>query len=82
MHKTEIKAILGETIQKLRNGEVRPDVAHEIAHIAGRQINLMTTEISYAKARGEKPEIEELTTHPVTAAAKTLAKRQSELRAA
>lgn len=51
----ELRAILCDTIAKVRNQEITPDAAQAIANTSGKIIASLRVELEYRRMRGEVP---------------------------
>jgi hypothetical protein len=54
--------VLGENIQRLRDGEATPAVANAIVNSAGSMLRVVKLQMDYAKMTGRTPEIPMLLT--------------------
>lgn len=82
MHKNELKKHLGTALRMLMDGTMAPAQAHEAAHVGGKLIQFALTEVTIAKANGEKPIIPDWQNQPIPEAASALAKAGANKRAA
>lgn len=53
----ELRQNLSEVFQQLRQGEIKPADAAELANLGGKMINSAKVQVEYYSLRGEKPEI-------------------------
>jgi len=53
----ELRAVLADTIEGVKNDPKRVQQAHEISNAAGKMIGTLKVELEYANLRKEKPDI-------------------------
>lgn len=52
---TELRAVLCDTIAKVRSKEITPDAAEAVSNASGKIIASLRVELEYRRMRGEVP---------------------------